>query len=170
LQVAAEILSARLLHEVREAHGLAYEAHASYSPSRAYPRASLLSVGLITAPDRVFEAEGVTRAVVERMARAGPRETELAAARLHLRNLAERVQGEPKYWARVLAELDTRGLKVRELRQLPALFGETSAESAQGALARCVVDEARITVFCHPARSAAPPSAAGPQADAPSTR
>ena len=73
--------SSRLYEEVREKRGLAYSIG---SDIENYERASFLTIGTATHPERVDEAIGIIRSEVERIAREGPTLQELNAAKRYV--------------------------------------------------------------------------------------
>ncbi len=151
LGMAVQILSQRLYREVRGHRGLTYHGDCSCSPSRAYPQASLLSVAFYTPAERVAEAVAVTRELVGELAADGPTEGEMEAARKHFSELASRAQGDPKYWSRVLADCDYRGLRRADLKRLPERFLAVVRQDLQAALGRYVGEDRQLTVTCLPA-------------------
>src|SRR3954447_24157622 len=75
-------MSSRLFQEIRERRGLAYSV---YSYRAAYQRTGSFSVYAGTAPDRVAETRQVIRAELDRLVTDGVSESELAAAKGHLK-------------------------------------------------------------------------------------
>jgi predicted Zn-dependent peptidase len=150
LQMACEILNARLHAEIRERQGLTYEIGAHYSPSRAYPQASLLSISCLIAPRTLAHALRDVRRLVEQFAALGPRETETRAVARHYAALTERARGEPRHWARMLAEIETRGLDLDDILHLPQFLRSVKAEDLRRTFAAVAVDANRLQVICRP--------------------
>ena len=156
LQIASEVLSLRLHTEVRERRGLVYDISSSYSPSRAYPQASLLSASFVSNPRSLREAARVAREVAERLAHEGPTGEELEAAQKRLHALALEARRERRFWARTLAEQRMRHRLLHEIHDLPAMLLGASREEVRAALARFVVASGRLSVLCNAA--AKPPT------------
>src|SRR3954468_4154788 len=75
-------MSSRLFQEIRERRGLAYSV---YSYRAAYQRTGSFSVYAGTAPDRIAETRQVIRAELDRLVTDGVSQSELAAAKGHLK-------------------------------------------------------------------------------------
>jgi predicted Zn-dependent peptidase len=75
-------MSSRLFQEIRERRGLAYSV---YSYRAAYQRTGSFSVYAGTAPNRISETRQVIRAELDRLVADGVTDSELAAAKGHLK-------------------------------------------------------------------------------------
>lgn len=118
LKVAEYILAQRLKAELREQRGLTYGVDCSFSPSKAYPALSLLAVACLLPPARLGEAAGAIHDTVAELAKRGPHEDELDAARTFLVRAARRAAGDPRQLARLLAETAYRGVDIAWLDRL----------------------------------------------------
>jgi predicted Zn-dependent peptidase len=101
-------LSSRLFQEVRERRGLAYSV---YSDRVAYDDAGAIVVYAAAAPRRIGEVAEVLAAELDRMARTGPTEEELAVAKGHLR-------------ASLLLSLEDTGARMSRIGRSQLLHGE----------------------------------------------
>jgi zinc protease len=147
MQAAERTLSGRLLREIRERRGLTYTPECSYSPSRAYPHASVLTVSCCTAIDRAGEAAEAVRETTAGLAEQGPGEEETAAVRRQLSTVLERARRDPRYWSRALSELDYRGLSLGDIEAIPALVASLDAYAIRDALGTVIRDTRRMTVI-----------------------
>ncbi|MFZ5785770.1 MAG: M16 family metallopeptidase [Acidobacteriota bacterium] len=150
-QAAERILSSRLLREIRERRGLTYTPECSFSPSRAYPAASVLTVACYTATDRAGEAADAVRETARGLAEQGPTEEETAAARRQLSTVVERARRDPRYWSRALSELDFRGLSIAAMEAVPALVEALDETSIRDVLGTIASETRRMTVIGVPA-------------------
>jgi predicted Zn-dependent peptidase len=148
LHMAVQLLNRRLHRELREERGLTYDPDCSFSPSRAYPAASLLSATFYAAPDRVEEAIAASHRVFEELATHGPTEAEMASVRAQFAELAARAERDPRFWARTLAEARYRNLDLASLDDLPGRCRRRSSDQLQEVLARCIRPDRRLTVVC----------------------
>jgi len=146
IQLAGLVLSDRLQKTVRQDHGLTYALQTTFSPSQAYPGVSLVSVSLLTAPDSVDEVISLVRRSVEKLADAGLSETEIEPARRHLCHISRKALRDPRYWVRMLAELDHRGLSVPEVAAVEDRFASHPAREASAAFREIVKESGRLTV------------------------
>lgn len=147
MQAAERILSGRLLREIRERRGLTYTPECSFSPSRAYPAASVLTVACYTAVDRAGEAAAAVRETAEVLAEQGPGEEETAAVRRQLSRILERARRDPRYWSRAMSELDYRGLSVGALEKLPSLVESLDGAAIREGLETVIRESRRMTVI-----------------------
>lgn len=146
LQLATRLLNQRLHREIREVRGLTYQIACSYAPSRAYPEGSLLSIACETTPDRVDDTVLAIQQVTEELAANGPNDTELEACVRQLGTLADRVEQDPKYWARVLADSDYRGVDVSDLHGLAERYAAINASEVASTLGVCIAAERELVV------------------------
>ncbi len=152
LQMASRIVGRRCHEELRKRRGMTYSADCTFSPSRAYPRASLFSAAFYTPPARATEAAAATRELVEELAADGPSEAEMEAVSKQLSELTARAERDPRYWSRVLADFAYRGRSLEDLRGLEARLATFTGEDLRAALARCVTESRRLEVTCLPVR------------------
>lgn len=151
LHVAERVLQQRLHRTLRQDDGLTYSAQCSYSPSRAFPAASMLAVACAVPPERAEEAvDRVVRLVAE-AARQGPSADELDVARRQQVELVDAARRAPQYWVGHLAELAYRGGTVRDLDEADELYRTCTPEGVREALARWVTPANQLTVVCRPA-------------------
>jgi zinc protease len=138
--------------ELRDALGLAYDLDCSYSPSRAYPQASLISSGFYTDPARTGAAVTAVQRLVESFVEDGPAEAEMKAARAFFADLASRAERSQRFWARTLSELRFRGVDPADLVNLTARWRKQTGEMLQRAVSDSVVPDRRLTVVCRPSK------------------
>ncbi len=148
--MAAFILGQRLHLEVRQRRGLSYDVSCSYAPSRAYPAASLLAVTSFVEPERADEAAAAVSRLVEGIAPRGPDGREMEAARMVFADMAVRAERSPRFWARVLSQLDTRGGSLAELQDLPGRCRRRTADELCRAIADTLQPDRRVEVVCVP--------------------
>ncbi len=150
LHMADRILDGRLRRELREQRGLTYSANCTFSPSRAYPAASMLTVAFYTSPERSDEALSSASELVERLASSGPSVAELEAARRHFQTIFERLQARPQYWSRILADLDYHGSTIEDLATALDHYLAFPGEAIRATLERYIIESNQIRVICRP--------------------
>ena len=156
LQLAEQVLLDRVRSELREARGMSYSPEVSFNPSRAYPAASFLSASTYSAPARADEAAGILRQVAEGLAADGPTDGEMRTVRKQFAEVVSRVQQDPKYWSRTLADLDYHGTRLADLKALPGVFAGCTAAELREALAGVIVEDRRVEVVCCPSSGVGP--------------
>jgi zinc protease len=118
IHLIARILEKRLREEVREKYGLTYAASVFARPDKTYPNMSALYVALTVDPDNVSEAIHLTRSVVEAFAAEGPTVEEVKTVRKQLKNSIETMLEQPRYWVRLLADLEYHGGHLEDVASL----------------------------------------------------
>jgi predicted Zn-dependent peptidase len=133
LDLAAQILSSRLIGEIREKRGLTYSILCTSSPATTYPDTGYFGTAFTADPQKVDEAAKAAREMMLQFAQNGPTEAEMQTVRNQMKNIIETQQKEPSYWVRVLAELDYRGLQLSDVKNLvPAITSYTREDIVKG--------------------------------------
>jgi zinc protease len=150
LDLAAHIISDRLIDELRGRRGLAYSFSCDSSPAVSLDGTGALVLQVSADPRKAALVAAVSRELVERLARDGPGDAELAMAQRQIVNQEQHDQQDPDFWADTLSTLELRGIdldaRMAESRRLPRY---TAAEVRE-ALARYVSDARRFQVVALP--------------------
>jgi zinc protease len=150
LQLAAQILSSRLLDEIREKQGLTYSIYCRANPGRAYPGTGLFFARFNADPEKVVDAENLTEAVMLRFTSEGPTEQELDTVRKQMRNELETLLKTPGYWVGVLADLEYQQTKLSDVKEvLPKILSYTQKD-VTNVLKKYIRPEARMRVIAKP--------------------
>ena len=138
--------TSRLFKELREDRGLTYGAGSGIA---TYDRGALWSASVSTRPENVDEARDVLLGEIERMAREGPTEAELAAAKAYVKGAyAINNLASSRSIAGVLLGLQENGLGDDYLERREALIDAVTIEDARAAAARYLsVQPTVITVL-----------------------
>jgi zinc protease len=118
IHLIARILEGRLREEVREKHGLTYSVSVFARPNKTYPNLSALYVALTADPNNVSKAIQVTRSVVETFAAEGPTIEEVKTVRKQLKNSIESMLEQPRFWVRLLDDLEYHGAHLEDVASL----------------------------------------------------
>lgn len=148
MHLAAHVLEKRLFEKIRLEESLAYALTVAYSPNRAYPAASLLAASLLTRPAHLDRCRQLIAEEVAALRRRGPSEEERVAASRHFAQVARRALETPRFWARSLAELRSRGTEPAELGRLPDLFAAITREQIAEACERHLAADRQLIVSC----------------------
>jgi zinc protease len=137
-------LSSRLFDEVREKRGLAYSVDSSLV---THEFASGLVIGTSTRSDRADEALEVVREVVGRMAREGPTEAELDAARKYvIGSYALSNLDSSRAIAATLVSLQLEGLPIDYIDRRADLIGAVTLDEVRSVAARLLSAEPAIMI------------------------
>jgi zinc protease len=114
LRIASQILSTRVVKQIREEQGLVYSIRASYRPAWTYDDSSQFSAGAPCDPAKVKMVTGEIHRIFGEFAKDGPTEEELANAKKQLANNLDTDMKEPSYWWRILQHHDLHGRDLAE--------------------------------------------------------
>ncbi|MFH1747664.1 MAG: insulinase family protein [Planctomycetota bacterium] len=106
LALAAQVLSTRLVKEIREDRGLVYSIRASYQPGWTYVDSSQFSAGAPCDPANARMVSEEIHRIFGEFAARGPTEEELANAKKQIANNLDTQMKEPGYWGRILQHRD----------------------------------------------------------------
>ena len=109
LTLASQILSTRLIKEIREDRGLVYSIRARYQPSWVYRDSAQFSAGAPCDPANAKMVAGEIHRLFEEFAQNGPTAEELANAKKQVANNLDTQMKEPSYWWRILQHYDLHG-------------------------------------------------------------
>jgi zinc protease len=109
LALASQIMSTRVIKEIREERGLVYSIRARYQPSWVYEDSAQFTAGAPCDPAAAKMVTEEIHALFEEFARNGPTEEELANAKKQVANNLDTQMKEPGYWWRIMQHHDLHG-------------------------------------------------------------
>jgi len=129
LQIASQILTARLREEIREKRALTYSIACMAQPARTYHGAGVFGAFFTADPEKVEEAAKITREVMEKFAQEGPSDAEMDTIRKQFKNTLETQMKEPSYWVQTLSDLDFRPTNLADVKEVQQkMLGYTKEE------------------------------------------
>ena len=150
MQLASQILSSRMIQEIREERGLVYSIGAGSQPAEAYPGFGRF---FAAAPSEVEKADELARVIHQMFAdfaADGPTDEELATAKLQLANLTDEGMKEPAFWSRRLQDLTYRGRLLSDIVETPARLQTYSAREIRDTFADLYREQNRFTLIVRP--------------------
>jgi zinc protease len=150
LNLAARVLSTRMMKTIREDRQLVYSIDAYSNPAVVYPGFGLFAAAAPTDPEK---AEKLAAAIEEMYAafyKDGPTAEELAVAKKQTANLLDEILKTPSFWLSRLATLDYRGLTLDDVLEAQAEYQRFTAQEVQEAFARYDTPEARVRFVVTP--------------------
>ena len=150
LDLAAQIISDRLIEELRERRGLAYRFSCDAMPAVGLAGTGTLTVQVSTEPRQAHLVASLARELVERLAREGPAAVELATARRQRLRERTRDEDDLEFWADTLSTLDLRGVSLADVAAEPALLSQIDAEGVRAVLRRYISSERRFQAVALP--------------------
>jgi zinc protease len=134
----------RLMQEVREKRGYAYDVHSYFAPRKLE---GPFQIGLQTRREQTDDALKVVHAVLDEYLRKGPSEAELKAAKqYYIDGLSLRIDSNAKLLG-YLSAIGFYGLPLTYIDDYPKLIGSVTAEQVRTAFANHVSKDALVTVI-----------------------
>jgi zinc protease len=154
MQMAAEILDARMRVEIRENRGLTYSANCFNRASKEYPGTSFTAAYFTADPAKAEEAAKLAQEIMEQFAKDGPTAEEMDTVHKQFRNVIEESQKTPGYWADVLSDLHYHGTKLSDVKEALEKYTSYTREDILESLKRYIVEKGRLKVIALPKKVA----------------
>jgi len=153
LDLAAQILTSRMQSEIREKRGLTYSVSARSTAATSYLETGFFGTVFSADPEKVEEAAKVAREMMLDFAKNGPTDAEMQTVRNQMKNVLETQQKEPSYWTRVLSEMDLRGIRLEDVKNLIQQITNYSREDIVRVVNKYVKPAGHIEVVALPVAS-----------------
>ncbi|MHC4955596.1 MAG: M16 family metallopeptidase, partial [Planctomycetota bacterium] len=136
LLFASQILSTRLLNEIREKRGLTYSLGCLMQPAPFDGMAQLM-IQFTADPEKADEAAKVARQVaLEFVEKAPPTDDEMAAVRRQLANILSTQLQQPRFWAQTMSTLLTNGRTLAQVKRIEEDYLSVTREQIAATLKR----------------------------------
>jgi zinc protease len=152
LQIASQILSARLRDEIREKRSLTYSISCMAHPGRVYEGTGIIGAFFTADPDKAPEAAKIAREMMETFAKEGPSDAEMETTRKQFKNQLEETLKEPNYWVGVLGDLDFHGTKLSDVKEVQEKMLSYTKADVLEVLKKYFTDERKLQVITMPAK------------------
>ncbi|MFH0982654.1 MAG: insulinase family protein [Planctomycetota bacterium] len=152
LQVAANILSSRLIKHVREELSLVYSIRAMTRPSWIYRDSGLFQAGSMCDPDNADRLADEIHKTFQAFVDSGPTAEELENAKLQIANNLDTEMREPRYWWGILEYLGLHGRSLDEEKREKEAYARMTAEEVQTAFKKYYTPERSFTVTAVPTK------------------
>ena len=150
LNLAARVLSTRMLKTLREEKGLVYSIRASSDPAVIYPGFGRFMAVAPTDPGKAPALATALEEMYAAFAKDGPSGDELAVAKKQTATLLDEIMKTPDYWAGHLSTLDYRGISIDDVLAAPSQYASFTAHDVQDAFARYDRPESRFRFIITP--------------------
>ncbi|MEO1008395.1 MAG: insulinase family protein [Planctomycetota bacterium] len=150
MQMAARILSTRLIEKIREEEGLAYSPSAINRPATTFPGYGMFFVQAPTDPERVDELSAALGAMFDEFAADGPTSEEVEVAIGQLQNVHDESVRAPGYWLSRLRQAEYLGRSLDEVARTREAYAEFDAGAIREAFGRYHGEPNRIEVIVRP--------------------
>jgi zinc protease len=150
LNMAARLLSTRMIKEVREDAQLVYSIGASSRAASTYPGFGVFSANAPTDPPKADALLAKLASMYEQFAAEGPSEEEMIVARKQFANTYEEQLKEPSFWAGRLNQLTFRGIALDDLVNEPDGYQALTAKDVKDTFAKYYSKDNSIVVVVKP--------------------
>ena len=150
LNLAARVLSTRMLKTIREEKGLVYSIRASSDAAVVFPGFGRFAAVAPTDPDKAPALATAIEEMYAAFAKDGPSAEELTVAKKQTATLLDEVMKTPDFWSGWLATLDYRGIPVDDVLAGPAQYETFTARDVQDAFMRYDQPAARFRFVITP--------------------
>src|SRR5499427_7601620 len=150
LNLAARVLSTRMIKTIREEQQLVYSIDASSEAAVIYPGFGLFASAAPTDPEKAQKLAAALEQMYAEFYKDGPTAEELAVAKKQTATLLDEVLKTPGFWLGRLATLDYRGLTIDDVLEAQAQYQSFSAQEVQDAFVRYDKPEARLRFVITP--------------------
>lgn len=166
LNIAAQILSTRLIERVREEDTQVYSIQAVSQPGAEFPELGVFVAFSQTGPENGPRLASTIHEMFAAFAQSGPSAEEVETARSQILNTYDEQVKQPRFWTSELSTLDYREMDLDELLGAPAQYESFSEGDIHETFRKYYSDESRITVIVAPKPQAeAAPDEGGTDAD-----
>lgn len=149
-ELSSQILSTRLIKEIREDRGQVYSIGARYRPSFVYQDSAQFSAGAPCDPEQAQAVTAEIHRIFGEFAKQGPTTEELDNAKKQIANNLDTEMQEPRYWLRVLAHLDLHGRDLAEQKTEKEAYGQVTTEQVRAVFSRYYQPARQYTVTAVP--------------------
>ena len=156
MQLAARLVSTRLVKIIREEKQLVYSISAQTIPGTTYPGWGQFIAAAPTAPEKADLLGPALDEVYTAFAKGGPTAEEMDTARKQFANQFEEQMKEPTFWQGRLATLSYRGMSLDDTMQGPAAFQAFTADEVRDTFAKYYKPESAFRFSVKPTAGAAP--------------
>lgn len=151
MDLAASVLSTRMIDIVREKEQLVYSARTSQRAGREYPGFGTVVFGAPTDPAKVDRLVQVVTNIYNDFAKSGPTADELKTAHLQAAKNLDKNMKEPGFWMNRLAGMTYRGTKLDDIVAEPTAVQAITAEQVLATFNKYYKPEALMKVLMRPA-------------------
>lgn len=144
LTLAARIIGQRLLDRLREENKLVRNMRCTSRPSIAVPGLGIFGAGGAVKPDDAEFTLDLIFDLIREFGENGPTEKELTLVRTQVVSQIERGMGTVGFWSGQLREFKYRNRSLDELKALPGVYEDITAEQLKAAVKKYAIDKSMI--------------------------
>jgi zinc protease len=150
MMLASQILSSRMVKEIREEKALVYSIRCGLSPGTTFAGYGMVRAGAPCRPENAEALGPAVREVFERFAKEGPTEEEVATARLQARNTLDEARRNPSTWLGLLETLTYDGRSLDDFMADPEAYEAITSEDVRRVFEKYYTPDRLVTVMVRP--------------------
>lgn len=151
MDMAARVLTSRMIKRIREQDQLVYSIAANSQPGRTFPGFGLFMVAVPTEPSKVDRLLATIKEMYDQFAAEGPTAEELEVAKRQFANIFDEQMKEPGFWTQRLSALTYRDAKLDDIVAAPEAYQNATAEEIKACFAKYYKPRSTVTVVVRPA-------------------
>jgi zinc protease len=133
MELAAHIMTSRLVKRLREELSIVYSIRAGSRPSKVYADSGQFTSGAPCDPKNALEVTKEVQAQFAKFAESGPTDVELDNAKKQVKENLDTDMREPRHWWGVLRDLDLHHGNLNEQKEEKAAFQRFTADEVKAA-------------------------------------
>ncbi|MBU0640651.1 MAG: insulinase family protein [Planctomycetes bacterium] len=150
LNMAARILSTRMVKEIREEAQLVYSIGAGSRPASTYPGFGTFSAAAPTDPGKARQLVDKLKSMYAAFAQDGPTDEELVVARKQFANTFDEQMREPSFWSGHLTRMTFRDDSLDDVLEAPRAYQALTREQVRATFAKYFSKQSSIVVIVKP--------------------
>ncbi|HVZ94542.1 MAG TPA: pitrilysin family protein, partial [Phycisphaerales bacterium] len=150
LNMAARVLSTRMIKEVREDAQLVYSIGASSRAGSTYPGFGMFSASAPTDPAKAPALVEKLGSMYREFAQNGPTDDEMTVAKKQFANTLEEQMREPGFWSGRLSGMTFHGGCLDDIMTAPEAYQQMTKEQVRQTFAKYWSPENEVTVVVKP--------------------
>jgi len=150
LELAAHVMSSRLVKRIREDLSLVYSIRASSNPSRIYNDSGRFMSGAPCDPKNVDKVVSEVFTMFDDFAKKGPTDVELSNAKKQVANNLDTDMREPSYWWNILQHYDLHHFNLTEEKREKQAYQRFTANEVTGVFRKYYTPERRFQITAVP--------------------
>lgn len=163
LSMACQVLTSRMIEELREKQQLVYGISARSAPGSVWPGFGMVMAGASTKPDRAQTLCSSIAAMYKDFAAKGPTEEEVSVAKKQRANSLDEAMKEPGYWLGLMQSMDYRGRSLDDALADPEAYAKLTGKELQETFAKYLDRKDSLMGVCVLPVAPATPEGAKPE-------
>ncbi len=150
LNLATQILSTRMIKELREQEQLVYSIGARSAPNPTYPGYSMVMAGAPTDPGKASALQQRIAGMYQQFAEQGATDEEIEIAKKQIDNQLDEQMKDPRFWNFFLGNLTYRGTNLDDLVAAREAYAAFTGPQVLDAFRRYYRDDASFSIVVRP--------------------